>query len=125
MAAKQNSNDMQEMFAAFVAFMQDAQDHGDTGKDEESRGKRTTAATTKRATRSTPRGRKASEINAETASKRKSATVARKTPAGVITCGQAWELLGADPTYAPSNPSAPARNAQLWALNAKGLLRLA
>lgn len=114
MAAKQNSTDMQEMFAAFQAFIQQQQATATPVKAKRSSGKP-----------ATPKGRKASELNAETASKRKSATVARKTPAGVITCGQAWELLGADPTYAPSNPSAPARNAQLWALNAKGLLRVA
>lgn len=115
MAAKQNSTDMQEMFAAFQAFMQQQQ-------TSEQPAAKPTRSSGKPAAK---RGTKAATLNAQTATKRKSATVARKSPAGVITCGQAWELLGADPTYAPSNPSAPARNAQLWALNAKGLLRVA
>lgn len=76
--------------------------------------------TVKRPTRSS--GRKAAKINAE-----RNVTVtkpSRKTAKGVITCAEAWTALGADPTYKPSDPNAPARNGQLWALNAAGKLRL-
>lgn len=55
---------------------------------------------------------------------------AKKSPArktakpkpGVITCGTAWEALGADPEYAPKDPSKPATAPQLWRLNSEGLL---
>lgn len=39
-----------------------------------------------------------------------------------LTCGDSWLALGGDETYAPSDPSAHARNKQLWALNERGFL---
>jgi len=42
-----------------------------------------------------------------------------------ITAEIAWNLLGADPKYAPkseANAQKPASNAQLWKLNSLGLL---
>lgn len=67
------------------------------------------------------------EVEAKPTTKR---TPAKKTPArkaakskpGVITCGSAWEALGADPEYAPKDPSKPATAPQLWRLNSEGLL---
>lgn len=47
---------------------------------------------------------------------------AAKPKPGVITCGTAWEALGADPEYAPKDPSKPATAPQLWRLNSEGLL---
>jgi hypothetical protein len=47
---------------------------------------------------------------------------APKPKPGVITCGTAWEALGADPEYAPKDPSKPATAPQLWRLNSEGLL---
>lgn len=73
-----------------------------------------------RTTRSS--GTPAAELNATR--KPKGTTPTRKTAKNVITCGEAWNLLGADPTYKPSDPNAPARNGQLWALNAAGKLRV-
>lgn len=112
-----NAQDMTQLFEAFTAFMASQQTPATPAPAKRTPAKRSSG-------KATPKGRKASEINAETAAKR-TPKASRTTPAGVITCGEAWKLLGADPTYAPSNPSAPARNAQLWALNAKGLLRVA
>jgi hypothetical protein len=47
-----------------------------------------------------------------------------KSPVACITRNQAWALLGGDETYRPSEKSGetPASSAQLWSLNAKGML---
>lgn len=47
---------------------------------------------------------------------------APKPKPGVITCEIAWNLLGADPEYAPANPAKPATAPQLWRLNHDGLI---
>jgi hypothetical protein len=109
------STDTQELFAAFQAFM-DAQGVGAS----ETVPVRKAKSAPRKSTRSS--GTKAATLN-ETR-KPKGTTPTRKTPKGVITCGEAWNLLGADPTYKPSDPNAPARNGQLWALNAAGKLRV-
>jgi len=49
----------------------------------------------------------------------------RQYPATCISAGIAWEVLGADEQFKPKDPDKPATNAQLWNLNAKGLLTLA
>lgn len=121
MATKQTkqAQDMQAMFEQFAAFMQaqNVQDNPAPVKVRNGRsGKQAAKSTTKS---SVPRKQTANTTATRTTKP------TRSTPRGVITCGEAWKLLGADPTYTPSNPSAPARNAQLWALNAKGLLRVA
>ena len=52
----------------------------------------------------------------------------RKAASPVVSCITAeiaWNLLGADPKYAPkseANAQKPASNAQLWKLNSLGLL---
>lgn len=59
------------------------------------------------------------------ATKATKATKRTTKPAkNVITCEMAWLALGANETYRPSQPDSPARNGQLWALNAAGLLSL-
>jgi hypothetical protein len=52
--------------------------------------------------------------------KNKKAKVNKNT----ITAGQAWEALGADEDYKPSDLKAPASNRMLWALNTQGKLAL-
>lgn len=57
------------------------------------------------------------------------ATAARKprkttTPATCITAGQAWVALGGAADFEPRDLDKPANNAQLWKLNAAGLLAL-
>lgn len=116
MARKSNTPDA-ELFAAFTRFMA-AQGTAVTETVPEPRKQ---ATGTRKTTRSS--GRKAAELNADR--KPKATTPTRKSAKGVITCQAAWEALGADPTYKPSDPNAPARNGQLWALNAAGKLRLA
>jgi hypothetical protein len=108
------STDTQELFAAFQAFM-DAQKVGASETVPVRKAK-----SAPRTTRSS--GTPAAELNATR--KPKGTTPTRKTAKNVITCGEAWNLLGADPTYKPSDPNAPARNGQLWALNAAGKLRV-
>lgn len=119
MARKTPDTGMQEMFEAFTRFMQ-AQSVPATEVVPESRKSATGASKARKTTRSS--GPKVTTANrtAKTTS-----TPSRKTAKGVITCQQAWQALGADPTYQPSDPNAPARNGQLWALNAAGKLRLA
>lgn len=41
-----------------------------------------------------------------------------------ISKGAAWEILGADPTFEPNDPTAPATNGQLYRLNQAGRLSL-
>lgn len=47
-----------------------------------------------------------------------------KAVKGVITAGQAWEALGADDQFKPSDLKAPASNRMLWALNNQGKLAI-
>ena len=79
-------------------------------------------------------------VEVEAPAKPKRKTTARKAPAkpaakpaakprkttrakrGVLTCGAAWEALGADPEFEPKDPSKPATGPQLWRLNADGKL---
>lgn len=62
--------------------------------------------------------------------KNATATAARKpaakrsTPA-CITAGQAWIALGGAAEFEPRDLDKPANNAQLWKLNAAGLISLA
>jgi hypothetical protein len=114
MASKTNTAvapDMAELFGAFLAFVQEKGETPATPAPARKARKTVDAKLTPQHTgkRSTTPARKAG---------------LKRTVSGVITCGMAWELLGADPTYTPSNPAAPARNAQLWALNSKGLLAI-
>lgn len=105
------SKAQQEMFEAFQAFLESREGNKESGvevfADKPARKIRTTrkSATRKSTTRKATKATKTTKTN-------------------VITCGEAWALLGADPAYEPSNPSAPARNRQLWALNERGLLAI-
>lgn len=110
--------DMAAMFQAFQMFMQ-AQGVQTDPESETPATKRGTKPATKRGTK---RGTSAKKLNAE----RKATTTKpdRRIARNVITCGAAWTALGADPTYEPRDPNAPARNAQLWALNVAGKLTL-
>jgi len=114
-----NTDNTAELFEAFQRFML-AQSVPATETVPEPRKSATGARKTTRS--SGKPGVKAAKLN-ETR-KPKGSTPSRKTAKNVITCQAAWEALGADPTYQPSDPNAPARNGQLWALNAAGKLRL-
>ena len=111
------SSDMADMFLAFTKWMEQQQG-SDTEPAQKPRAKRTRSSGKVATPKSTP----AATLNAER--KRVTTKPKRTTPKGVITSEDAWKALGADPTYQPSDPNAPARNGQLWALNAAGKLRL-
>jgi hypothetical protein len=114
--ARKSTDPNAELFEAFTRFMaSQATPAGETVPEP-----RKQATGARKSTRSS--GVKAATLNATR--KPKGTTPTRKTPKGVITCGEAWNLLGADPMYKPSDPNAPARNGQLWALNAAGKLRV-
>lgn len=80
--------------------------------------KRAPAKRTTKRTSSTPSTKRAATRTKRASTKR------TKTSPDVITCEVAWLALGADPQFEPSQPDAPARNGQLWALNAAGMLSL-
>lgn len=112
----------EEMFAAFAAFMA-AQQEAHEEKVAPRRNTRNTRNT--RTSKAAPRGTKASTLNrASVPTRTKPSRTTPKIVKGAITCEQAWKALGSDPTFKPSQPTAPARNGQLWALNAAGKLRL-
>jgi hypothetical protein len=101
-----------DLFAAFMAAQQ--------GQHETA-----IAPKARKGKAATPRGTSARVLNANR--ERVTTTPSKSTPKvakGAITCEQAWKALGSDPQYTPSQPKAPARNSQLWALNAKGMIRL-
>lgn len=121
--ARKTTDNTAELFEQFQAFlaMRAAQDE----KPDEQTTEKPATRVSRSSKPATPRGRKAAEINAEQAAAKRGPSPKRTLRKGVITCGEAWQALGADPTYTPRDPNAPARNAQLWALNAQGKLRLA